>query len=277
MPHRRSSRSAGQLRVPGGMALGEASYSAPLARRSAANSRIVSSIQKRSPRRSAKQALVDERLERVDGPRRRPPRPPSSVQPPAKTASRAKSRCSSVVEQVVRPGDRRTQRLLAAARRRGRRLRRSSRCPSRSSELPRREHTRSRGGQLERQRQVVEPAAELLDRRSLGRNARARVQKSSTASGSPSGGTAYSTSPRTRSSSRLVTSRRRFGHASTQRARARVPRRPPARGCRAAGAARARRCAAQARPSPRASARSPRSTRAGSRSVASPTQKTPLR
>ncbi len=44
----------------------------------------------------------------------------------------------------------------------------------------------------------------------------ARAQKRSTASVSASGGTGYSTSPRTRSTSRLVASTRRRGHASTR-------------------------------------------------------------
>ena len=86
---------------------------ADFSRRSAAYSRIVSSIQNRSSVADADEALVDERLERVEVGARRPPRPRSSVQPPRKTASRAKSRCSSLVEQLVAPLDRRAQRLLA--------------------------------------------------------------------------------------------------------------------------------------------------------------------
>ena len=112
----------------------------------------------------ADEALVDERLERVE------------VRVADRLGRRERAAADEdrepredpllvVVQEVVRPGDRRTQRLLAADRRLGRRCSRSRRSPEALDELPRREHARSRGGELDRQRQVVEAAAELLDRR----------------------------------------------------------------------------------------------------------------
>ena len=92
-------------------------------------------------------------------------------------------------------------------------LSRSSRSASRLQDLRRREHGRSRSGELDGEREIVEPAAQLRAISSSGSSCD-RAQNSSTASCSASGGTGYSTSPWTRSSSRLVTSRCRLGHSA---------------------------------------------------------------
>ena len=89
-------------------------------------------------------------------------------------------------EEVVRPFDRRAQRALArvgvaAALEQVEPLREAL------EDLGRRERRRPRGGELHGEREVVEAAAELLDRRSG--SSRERRQNSSTASGSASGGT----------------------------------------------------------------------------------------
>ncbi len=88
----------------------------------------------------------------------------SSVQPPAKTESRANRRCSSRREQLVAPLDRRPQRPLAlgSASRAAREQRRGA-ASSRSRICAGRERLHARGRQLERERQVVEAAADLGD------------------------------------------------------------------------------------------------------------------
>ena len=142
----------------------------------------------------------------------------SSVQPPAKTARRANRCCSSCVEELVAPLDRRPQGALAL---------RQVPCSTGQERQPLleplehlvgREHPDSCRRKLQRKRQVVEAPADLATRpRRLksGSTARARARKKPTASSWTSGGTGYSCSPVTRSGSRLVTSRSRLGHAAS--------------------------------------------------------------
>ena len=87
-------------------------------RRSTAYSRIVSSIVNRgssSAALEAEQPAVGQRREPVDESRSSPQTlsAASSVQPPANTASRTNSRCSSGSSRLVAPVDRRAERLLA--------------------------------------------------------------------------------------------------------------------------------------------------------------------
>ena len=82
----------------------------------------------------------------------------------------------------------------------------------------RRQNLRARGRKLECERKPVEACAELTHcmlASTSGRTARARSQKSVTASSSASGGRSSSTSPWTRSASRLVAIRRRAGAADS--------------------------------------------------------------
>ena len=88
------------------------------------------------------------------------------------------------LEQVVRPLDGRPERLLPRIRVPAR-LEQVEPLRQPLDELLRREHDGARGGQLERQRQVVQPRAELRDRVGVPRpptERRARVRKSSTPS-----------------------------------------------------------------------------------------------
>ena len=128
-----------------------------------------------------------------------------------------------LVEQVVAPLDRRAQRRLAGSASRPP-LSRSSRCAEPLDDLLRREHLRARGGELDA-RAAGRPGAGRAPRPPWAVRQCARSQKSSPLRASASGSTSYSTSPRTRSSSRLVTSSVRFGHASTASRRARARRR----------------------------------------------------
>ena len=87
----------------------------------------------------------------------------SYVQPPAKTERRAKSACSSSLREVVRPLDRRSQRLLAGigvalALEQVETLREAL------EQLPGAEEGRAGGCELERKRQLIETEAELFDR-----------------------------------------------------------------------------------------------------------------
>ena len=110
----------------------------------------------------------------------------SRVQPPAKTASRRKSACSDVIEQIVAPGDRRAQRLLplgavaAAARERGQPAVKAG------EDRVRGKQAHAGRGQLDGQRQSVEATANgddgvdvlLGEREVAGRTACARSTKS---------------------------------------------------------------------------------------------------
>ena len=115
---------------------------------------------------AAQQALVEQRLECVgvgagnilgslEG------------TPSREDAERSEHALLAVVEQLMRPVDRRPQRLLprvgvTAA------LEEIESLPDPLEKLLRREDDRSRGCQLERQRQVVEPGAEILHNRPVG-------------------------------------------------------------------------------------------------------------
>ena len=158
------------------------------------------------------EALVDERLEGIDvgvgdflGRLQRAP--------PAKTANLANSSSLGVAQQVVAPLDRSAERLLAwvgvAAT-----LQQVESPRQALQDLRRRQDPRPGSGQLDGEGQVVEAAAQLSMVSSPA--VRTVPQKSSTASGSASGGTGYSTSPATRSSSRLVVIKRRLGHDSSR-------------------------------------------------------------
>ena len=85
------------------------------------------------------------------------------MQPPRKTASRAKSCCSSAVEQVVAPLDRRAQRPLALGQVAGAAGEQRQPLVEPLEELLGRERLDARGGELEREREVVEAAADLGD------------------------------------------------------------------------------------------------------------------
>ena len=94
----------------------------------------------------------------------------SSVKPPAKTARRRKRACSSGVEQVVAPGDRvahRPQAGRGVARAAGQQVEAAGQ--PRPAAPPARAIARPRRGQLDRQRQPVEPAADLGHRRRVRR------------------------------------------------------------------------------------------------------------
>ena len=136
--------------------------SARLWSRSTANSRIVSSIQKRSPVWRS-EALVDERLKEVEVgvARRLRPRRGCSRRRRRRGARRAASRRRSsrsydhsiVARSVCWRGSASRPPLS-----------RSSRCASRSRICAGERTLRAGGGELECERQVVEPAAELGDR-----------------------------------------------------------------------------------------------------------------
>ena len=162
-------------------------------RRTRGSSRASRSARSREP----DEALVDERLRACRGPRRRPSSAASSVQPPRKTREPAKRRCSSAVEQLVAPLDRRAQRLLALGRRRGPPVSSGSRCSSRSRSCSGESALHARGGELDRERQVVEARADLRRRASSasksGATARARVDgRARPRPARASGGTGYS-------------------------------------------------------------------------------------
>ena len=161
--------------------------------------------------RVADEALVDERLQRVEvGVRHLLCRLERATA--AEDGQAGEELLLGSVEQLVRPLDRRPERLLA---RLG--------VPAALEQVePLREPLEDLGGG----RTLVLAAASSSASGSLSRrrqssaivssgSSRERAQKSSTASGSASGGTGYSTSPRIRSSSRLVTSSARFGQASS--------------------------------------------------------------
>ena len=91
----------------------------------------------------------------------------SSAKLPLKTARRPKSSCSRRVQQLVAPLDRRAQGLLPGGRvARARGQERQALVES-SEELVRAEQRDACGGQLDRERQAVQPPADLADR--LGR------------------------------------------------------------------------------------------------------------
>ena len=227
----------------------------------------------------------------------------SRRQPPTKTREAREERLLLRQQQVVAPGDRPAQRLLA----RGEVLRaaRQQRQPLVEAAQERRRRERPHPGrrQLDRQRQAVQPDADLRHGRRVhvaegevgGRAARPLDEQphrlgvrtaSATAgrrrSGTASGGTRCSCSPRRRSGIRLVTSTCRSGAATSSPATAGAAA-TPARSCRARAAAPCRagtRSASRAASRPaaragRASARSSGTTSSESRIGASATKKTP--
>ena len=206
----------------------------------------------------ADEALVDERLRDVEVGVRQTASAALSVQPPAKTASRANALLLVGVEQVVAPLDRRAQRLLprvdAAAR-----LQQVEPAREAVEELRGREHAHARGGELERERQLLEPRAELGDavgggERRIGARS-ARERKSSTPSSGRSAVTGYACSPGRRSTSRLVTSSVQVRARGEQRRDVVGARRSGARSCRArAGATRSAMCSATSCSAPSACA-----------------------
>ena len=119
-------------------------------------------------------------------------------------------------------------------------LSRSSRCAEALEDLRGREHARARGGELERERQVVEAPAELRDRSSARARStpRARAEELDRLVAAERRHRVLDARRGQRSSSRLVTSSCRFGHAPSSAAELGAPRRPPARSCRAGAAAR---------------------------------------
>ncbi len=192
---------------------------------------------------------------------------------PGKTASRAKTRCSSAAS---RSYDHATVARKVCWRASASRPPREEIEPLREplQQLARREHAGTRRRQLDRQREVVEPAAELLDR-VVGSKPRAASRRAQRRRARRGGGPR--TRPRRGRAAARGSSRAAAGSGRPRRAtRAPARTRRPARGCRAAAAARARRCARLGRFSRLTTARSCRRTRPGSRSGASPTQKTPF-
>ena len=155
----------------------------------------------------------------------------------------ARRAASHVTKKVVRPLDRRSQRQLAwigiATS-----LQQIETLRETIKDLLGRQNTCPSCGQLDSEWQRVETAVQLGD--FLARAWCARSQNRETASGSASGGTAYSTSPWMRRSSRLVTRRVTLGQAVRICKSSGLPR-SPARSCRAGAAARARRCARRGR------------------------------
>ena len=108
----------------------------------------------------------------------------SSVQPPAKTASRAKRSCSRR-QQVVAPGDRRAQRPLPLRRRPRSAGEQGQPLLEPFEQDRRRERLDAGGRELDRERQAVEAPADLghlAVRREVGATARRRCTKSSIAS-----------------------------------------------------------------------------------------------
>ena len=168
----------------------------------------------------------------------------SSEAPPAKTASVRNVRCSSA-RRAARSSSRSSRRACAAAAA-GRARRRSGTTGARSSRsriVVERQHARPGGGELDRQRQPVEPRADRLDvgavaRRCRGQGARPRraaAKRSRRRRPLRAASSRYSCSaPRCRRS-RLVASTFSRGQRSTRR-RPAARRRGPTRSCRARAA-----------------------------------------
>ena len=137
----------------------------------------------------------------------------SSVHPPAKTARRRKSRCSSAESRsydhsiVARNVRCRGSASRPPASRSSRLETRSRICAGESAFVRAAASSTASGSESSRaQSSRISSDAPIL----------ARSQKRATASGSVSGGTASSTSPCTRRSSRLVTTIDRLGQAETR-------------------------------------------------------------
>ena len=230
--------------------------------RSTAYSRIVSSIQKRSTV-CAEEALLDERLERVevgvgDGLGRLERAAAGEDAEPGEEHLLLGVESRSCDHSIV------ARRVACRASASRPPLKRSSRSAEPLEDLLGRERFRPGGGELERKRHVVEPAAELRRSQAVGVEPRARGRRARPPPGRRAASTSYSTSPRTRSSSREVTSSVEVRACLEEGGQA--PARPstPARGCRARGASRARRRARRGRPGRRSSSPTVGMTSAGS-------------
>ena len=196
----------------------------------------------------------------------------SSVQPPAKTARRAKSRCSAGLEQVVAPVDRRAQRPLALGQVAGAAVRSSSRLPGGAASAGGESSLVRAAASSSRQRQPVEARGRSAPRgrvsrvesKSARRRVRARRRARPRRSARRRGVSRRPWHGQRRDRvlvlagepqrARLVTRIRSAGPRRAGRARARA-RRAPARSCRAragrrVGAARRRARRSCARPEP---------------------------
>ena len=150
----------------------------------------------------------------------------SSVQPPPKTARLSEQLLLAPVEQVVTPRDRRAQRPLAF----GRRSRAAG--EQRQPLVEPREQRRRREcldagcGKFDRERQAVEPSADLRDlavRRDVGMDRGGALRRTARRPRARcSGSTGTSHSPSRCSGSRLVTSTVRFGDTLTSARRRRA-------------------------------------------------------
>ena len=135
----------------------------------------------------------------------RPPGRPRAARAPLALASSSSSTLQSIVSRSV---------CWRAGRSRGPPVRSASRASRRCSSSSRRQGSDARGGELDRERQPVDAAADLAHvrlvrrrrARTLGSRSRARCAKSSTAASSSSGATGKTCSPETWRTARLVTS-----------------------------------------------------------------------
>ena len=160
--------------------------------------------------REAQQALLDERLQRVEvGVRDLLGRVERAA--PDEDGERSEDALLLFGEEVVAPGDRRPERLLprlgvSAASQQVEAMRRGARGSALGeSAFVRAAASSTASGRSSRRAQSSVISSEG--------SSRERSQKSATASDEASGGTAYSTSPCTRRSSRLVTRSVRLGQA----------------------------------------------------------------
>ena len=170
---------------------------------------------------------------------RRPARPRRRCRPPAKTASRRPAPFG-VVEQVPAPVDHRAQRLVAGQRRTAAAGEQPEPVVEAGRDLLERQGPQPGGGQLDRQRHPVEPAADLTTAARCRRRPRSRAARrppgrrtaappgssarpaAAPAAGRASGGTGHSASPGIPSGSRLVASTRSRGQRPSSRRPARA-------------------------------------------------------
>ena len=158
------------------------------------------------------EAVVDERAKVVEKPAPQTSSAASSGNVPEKTEARRR-RPNRAARSSIRSSHAASRWRSGASRVRSS----GRRAPSRvAREAARREQLRPRGGKLDREREAVEAAADLLSR-SRGATSRptaqARSAKSTAACVCGSGSSRYSCSPATRSGARLVTSTRTWAQA----------------------------------------------------------------
>ena len=174
-----------------------------------------------APAVAGHQAVLGERADAVQRLRSADALAAASVKPPTNTPSWANSRCAVRVEQVVAPADRGAQRPLAVGRVARAGAEQVEPAPEAVEDLARGEDLDARRRELDRQRQAVEPAADLRDRASSsastqpGSTARARRTNSATAGSAASGGSASSCSAASCSGARLVTTSFEGGDAAS--------------------------------------------------------------